>query len=398
MELTHLIPSYQPLPFPLPVWLMQLLLLLGFYLHALPMNVVLGGGFVASALFIFGRSDKTSYSYRAAKALAVSLPLFISFAVTQGIVPLLFLQLVYGPAFYTSSILMAVPWISVLAILLVSYYISYIVIYRTLKGEYSTKKASIAALLLLVMSIGFAAIGYVFTNNMTLMLHPEKWLPLYQKAATGMHMNSAEPQIAPRYLHTFLASLAVTGMTLGCFGLYMVKKDEKFSNWMIKTGSTLFLVATLFQIPAGLWYLKSLPTQYAAYFLGGDNLITGVFAVSMVLTLVALLCSAIAAWIGSKPAFIATLTTNAILILTMIINRYQLRMLYLNPYVKPESVVVSTQWDLLAIFLVSAVALIAYLVWLCKLVLRAFDKPFTEEASTSALTTATNTSKTVTST
>ncbi|MBS1957510.1 MAG: hypothetical protein JST89_25210 [Cyanobacteria bacterium SZAS-4] len=389
MELTNLIPGYQPLPFPLPTWLMQLLLLLGFYLHALPMNVVLGGGFVASALFFFGRSDKTSYSYRAAKALAVSLPLFISFAVTQGIVPLLFLQLVYGPAFYTSSILMAAPWLGVLAILLASYYISYIVIYRTLKGEYSTKKASVAALLLLVMSIGFAAIGYIFTNNMTLMLHPEKWLPLYQQAATGMHMNSAEPQLAPRYLHTFLASLAVTGMTLGCFGLYMVKRDEKFSDWMIKSGSRLFLASTLLQIPAGLWYLKSLPPHLAAYFLGGDNLITTIFAASMLLTLLAILFSVIAALIGSKPAFIAALTTNAILILTMIINRHQLRMLYLNPYVKPDSVAVSTQWDLLAIFLVSAVALIAYLVWLSKLMLRAFKKPITNDDSTTTSLTST---------
>ena len=170
---------------------------------------------------------------------------------------------------------------------------------------------------------------------------------------------------------------------------------------MIKTGSILFFFTTLLQIPAGLWYLKTLPTQYASYFLGGDNLITGVFAASMVLTLVALLCSAIAAWIGSKPAFIAALTTNAILILTMIINRHQLRMLYLSPYVKPDSVVVSTQWDLLAIFLVSAVALIVYLVWLCKLVLRSFDKPFTDEAQTSistTTTTTTNTANTVTST
>jgi hypothetical protein len=52
----------------------------------------------------------------------------------------------------------------------------------------------------------------------------------------------------------------------------------------------------------------------------------------------------------------------------MIVNRHQLRLFYLDPYLKPESMPVSIQWDLFAIFLVSAVALILYFVWLIRLV------------------------------
>ncbi|HMO23392.1 MAG TPA: hypothetical protein PKC98_20715 [Candidatus Melainabacteria bacterium] len=54
MEGLALIPDYQPIPLPAPVWLLQLLLVLGFFLHAVPMNVVLGGGFVSSACLYLG--------------------------------------------------------------------------------------------------------------------------------------------------------------------------------------------------------------------------------------------------------------------------------------------------------------------------------------------------------
>lgn len=382
MDLAHLIPSYQPLPFPLPVWLMQTLLVLGFFLHALPMNVVLGGGFITTALFTMGKKDQTSYAYRAAKAMAVSLPLFISFAITQGIVPLLFLQLIYGPAFYTSSIIMAVPWISLLLLIMVSYYLSYIVVYRTLKGQENEKTAAKASMLLLFMSIGFSLVGYIFSNNMTLMLHPEKWLAMYEHSSKGMNLNSGELTLIPRYLHFFVSSFAVAGMTLGLFGMYMAKKEAEFSKWMIKTGSKIFLVATVIQIPVGLWFLKVLPAEFAANFLGADQLATIVFGLSMALTLLSICTSTIAAGSGNSKAFLATLITNAVLILAMIVNRHQLRLFHLSPHVKPDLVTVATQWDLLAVFLISTVALIWYLVWLSALVLRSYQKPLPEMAAT----------------
>lgn len=368
MDVGAFIPSYQPLPFPLPVWLMQTLLVLGFYLHALPMNVVLGGGFLCAALFLLGRGNEASYAFRAARALAISLPLFISFAITQGIVPLLFLQLLYGPAFYTSSILMAVPWLALVLVVLMSYYVSYFVIYRVLYKEPNKGTAIRAALLLLLMSIGFAVIGYMFSSNMTLMLTPEKWASMYQASSHGLNMNADEAQLTPRYVHFFLASLAVAGMTLGCFGLYLLKRKEDFGRWLIQLGSRVFLVVTVLQIPVGIWFIMSIPAQFSLRFLGGDTFATSIFGLSMALVLASILSITVASIRGSKPAFIIALVTTAVLILAMSVNRHLLRLFYLTPHVKPESMQVVTQWDLLSIFLVSAVALIAYLIWLCRLV------------------------------
>lgn len=380
MENLSYIPNYQPLPFPLPVWLMQTLLIAGFFLHALPMNVVWGGSVLGAILFLMGRKDKNSYPFRAAKALAISLPLFISFAITQGIVPLLFLQLLYGPSFYTSSILLAAPWLGLLGILLIAYYASYFVIYKILKGDSNQGTAVKASIVLLLASIGFALIGWLFSNNMTLMQAPQKWLSMYQANPHGLNLNTDEPQLIPRYLHFFIASLAVTGMTLGCFGLYLRSKNEEFSKWLIKRGSQIFVGTTLLQIPVGLWFLKSIPYEFAAAFMGGDQAITGVFIASMVLMMLSLIATAVSSTSGNKEAFTCGLVLNALLILAMIVNRHQLRLLYLSPHVKPDIVAVSTQLDLLAIFLVSTVALIAYLVWLSKVVFSAFATKIDSES------------------
>lgn len=372
MDPQHLIAAYQPLPFPLPVWLMQILLVAGMYLHVLPMNVAFGGGFICAALFIKSGGDRNAPSWRAAKALAVSLPLFISFAITQGIVPLLFVQLLYGPAFYTSSVLMAVPWFGLIGILLVSYYLSYLTVYKVLEGPQGAAQATKAAITLLTMSVGFALIGFIFTNNMTLMLTPEKWFGMYQFSPHGLNMNVSEPQIVPRYLHFTVASLAVAGMTLGCFGLYMLRREEEFGRWLVKTGSRIFLGFTLVQIPVGLWFLKSLPQNYMSMFLGGDTVTTATFAAAMVLMVLAIIGTAIASSSGGKAPFLLGLVSNALLILTMIVNRHQLRLAYLNPHLTPENVPIQPQWDLLAIFLVSTVALIFFLIWLSRLMWAAF--------------------------
>jgi hypothetical protein len=371
-SISGIVPAYQPLPFPAPFWLLELLLILGFFLHALPMNVVLGGGFISSILIFLGRNNKESLQYRSGKALAVSLPLFVSFAITQGIVPLLFVQLLYGPAFYTSSILMATPWLAIVLILLVSYYLSYLTVYKWLKAEINAATAVKASLTLLIMALGFTAVGFLFANNMTLMLSPEKWLALYKASPYGMSLNTSEPQLISRYLHVFVASFATAGMTLGCFGLYIKRRNQEFADYMIKLGSRIFLVATVLQFPIGFWFLKSIPVEMQHKFMGGDLFCAGVFMASMALTLVALVASAMSSGSAGKKSFLVALISNALIILLMIVNRHQLRLHYLNPHLQPATLPVNTQWDLLIPFVLGAVALIAYLVWLAKISLKAY--------------------------
>jgi len=125
-----IIPHFQSVPFPAPLWLLKTLLVVGFITHVIPMNVALGGSFWSGISLLRGKGNPNSNHTRIGHELAMALPFFVSFAITQGIVPLLFLQLIYGPLYYTSSIMMGTTWILLLVILLTGYYALYIYKYK----------------------------------------------------------------------------------------------------------------------------------------------------------------------------------------------------------------------------------------------------------------------------
>lgn len=381
MDPLTLIPDYQPIPLPAPVELLQLLLVLGFFLHAVPMNVVLGGGFFASACMFMGRNDQDKNIYKMGKLLASSLPLFISFAITQGIVPLLFLQLLYGPVFYTSSVLIAVPWLSIVLLIIIAYYASYWTIYNYLKRGEGRGVALRASIVLFMMALIFLAVAFLFVTNMTLMLHPERWLALYQASQTGMNLPAMDMNTVARYLHFVLAGFAVTGLAIGCFGLGINKRDEEFSGYLIKTGSAMYLIITLVQIFVGGWFLMTLPREIMLNYMGQDIVATVTFGLSMLFMLISIVATALSSTNKSSKAFIGGLVTALLTVLTMVVMRHQLRVYLLAPYVQPEKLPVSTQWDLLIVFVISAVGLIAYLIWLGKLVWNANNPPLSTSSS-----------------
>jgi hypothetical protein len=376
MDPTTIIPNYQPLPLPAPLWLLQTLLVVGFFLHVIPMNMTLGGSMLSSFLLIKGGSDKTSYAFRAGKGLASALPICISFAITQGIVPLLFLQLLYGPAYYTSSIVMAVPWISLLGLLLICYYGTYLITYRVLHtNEHADGSGIKAGAIMLLVALGLAAIGFLFSNNMTLMLTPEKWVQLYKSSASGLHLNLGERQLWPRYLHFALSAVAVGGLTLGAFGLYFSKREPEYSTWLIKTGSRIVAGITALQVLVGFAFLFALPAVATKNLLGGEPIGALSLAVSVALSVVVLVSTSIAAVTGSNKAFLTGMLSTIVVILTMIVTRHMLRVYSLHPHFQPDSLPVSVQWDILIAFLVCAAGLIAYLTWLTRTVWRAFNPP-----------------------
>ena len=92
------------------------------------MNFVLGGGVLA--LVSKWRSKNDERSGRMFLDIAKKLPVLLPATITLGIAPLLFVQVLYGQFFYTSSILMAWPWFLVLVFLTTAYYGFYYVSYR----------------------------------------------------------------------------------------------------------------------------------------------------------------------------------------------------------------------------------------------------------------------------
>lgn len=358
--------NFQPIPFPAPVPILQVLLVIGFFLHALPMNVALTGGLVSAILLLVGGKDENAHTTRAGRQLAASLPIFTTAAITQGIVPLLFLQVLYGPLIYASSIVIALPWLAVLFLLTIGYYGLYV--YNYGKQKMDVLKAP---WVLIATSVLFLIIAFIFSNNMTLMLTPEKFLPLYQASPAGASLNLTEPTLVPRYLHFVGAAFAVCALTLGCFGLYWKKRDESFGTWLIKIGAGGYLGTTLIQTLIGFWFFWSTPQGFQ-----GAKATSHLLNTSLGLEAISLIAMGLAVKKGCEKSFTVGLTSGVLVVALMVVLRHLLRLFHTDQYMQPlfNAQPVVIQWPILMVFGVFLVLMIGYFVWLAKTVFNAYNK------------------------
>ena len=358
--------NFQPIPFPAPVPLLQALLVIGFLTHALPMNVALTGGLVSAILLLIGGKDENAHATRAGRQLAASLPIFTTAAITQGIVPLLFLQVLYGPLIYASSIVIALPWIAVLFLLTIGYYGLYIY-------NYGKKRMDLmkAPWILIASSVLFMVVAFIFSNNMTLMLTPEKFLPLYQNSPVGANLNLTEPTLIPRYLHFVGAAFAVCALTLGCFGLYWKKKDESFGTWLIKLGAGGYIGTTLVQTLIGFWFFWSTPQGFQT-----AKTTTHLLNTSFGLEAISLIAMGLAVKKGCEKSYKVGLTAGILVVALMVVLRHFLRLFHTDQYMQPlfNAQPVVIQWPILIVFAIFAVLMIGYFVWLGRTVYNAYNK------------------------
>ena len=89
------IPTPDPLALPGPPELFLGLLVLGFLLHALFMNLVLGGSLIMVMTDWVGRLNRNERYARLATTLSHMIPSAMAVSIVLGVAPLLFVQLLY---------------------------------------------------------------------------------------------------------------------------------------------------------------------------------------------------------------------------------------------------------------------------------------------------------------
>jgi hypothetical protein len=339
------IPEIDPVSLPAPVWLLKVLLLLTFFLHIIPMNFALGGGFVAAVTDFIGRKKNRPHHLALAKSLARMLPILIAFTITLGIAPLLFVQVLYGQFFYTSSILIAWPWLSVIVLLILSYYGFYLYAFRweRLEGK--------RLIVVLVSAVLFASIGFIYTNNLVLMLTPQKWAAMYFENPHGTRLNLSDPTVIPRFLHFFVASFALTGILVALYGLLKRRNDVELGRWAVRYGILWFVGPTVLQLGVGSWFFLNLPDEVSHLFLGGSGFATGVFLTAMACALLSVVLMLIG--YGAKAPsskVISGVVLIAITLVCMVIMRDLVRDAYLGQYYDPTKFTVEPQTGVIIIF------------------------------------------------
>jgi hypothetical protein len=333
-----------------PWWIFQLLLTITFLLHLVAMNVMVGTTVIALVSHLTGPDRQPG------RLVASNLPYTIAFAVNFGVAPLLFVQVLYGHLLYTSSILMATCWLSVIGLLLAGYYAAYVYKYQfdVLRDGRALLTALIAGVLLVV--------GFFFVNNMTLMLHPESW-SRYFDHPQGMLLNTGDPTLLPRYLHFMVSAMAIGGLAIAVYAHTRPQIADR--QQLADTGCRWYAHGTTVNIALGLWFYASLPSGLIpATWLGL------LFKVLLLVALtVAILSVVLAQTNRPMPALHGALTT----IFIMTILRELLRTFYLSPWFSPNTLERTNEWLPLLLFLLFFVTGLYLIVWMLGTVHRALD-------------------------
>lgn len=361
MNAQVIIPDIDPIPVPAPLWLLKFLLILTFTLHILAMNVAVGGGFIAAISEYLGRKKQSKNHLDLSKSISKMLPPFTAFTITLGVAPLLFLQVLYGNFFYTSTILIAWPWLSIIVIFILAYYGYYLYSFswEKLQGK--------RFIVVLISSILLAVIGLLYTQNIVLMLTPEKWKDMYFQNPHGTNLYFSDPTVIPRYLHFMVAAVAVAGLVVLMWGIKKIKTDEQLGKWGIKYGILWFTIPTLVNIFVGLWFLISLPKKYLMLFMGENIYATVYFLIALVAMFVSLIMMFLA-YNSTKPIAKIMIGKTFLLltIVMMVLMRHELREAYLAPYINWDSVQVDPQWEIIAIFAILLVSGLITVIWMLK--------------------------------
>ena len=358
-------PAVDPIPLPAPIWLFKLLHIVTLSLHFVAVEMLLGGLLLAVVFSLFRSS---THSQTAARALASRLTVVMTYVINLGVPPLLFAQVLYGRALYTSSVLIGAWWISIIVLLTLTYWLLYQFSARLEAGR-SAWRTGLSAWVL----AGF--IARLLSTNMTLMLRPEVWRQMYSASAAGAYLPTGDPTTTPRWLLMLCGGLFIGGLWMVYLaGRSTFTAGEK--SFLASIGGKIALLFGLIYCLCGIWAFAVQPGAvkaglathplyhwfgYAAY---------GWFAFIALAVAIASLAGFLkitAGWLGWGAALSALL-----LEITFTVYRDAVRDLTLlsKGYNVWDRVVV-TNWSVVGLFLVLFVAGLGVVGWLISVVARA---------------------------
>jgi hypothetical protein len=227
-------------------------------LHIAAVQVMLG----AATLTLFGAFKQDGPWRRLAAAMLNTAKVAVSVAIVLGVAPLLFVQVIYDPFWYTSNVLSA-RWVIAFIVLLIGGYLAlYAFYYRNPDMQAKPTRGSWH----LVLSIGLMlVVGWIMHVLSVQMLLPEQWMQWY---APQGHIDPSGQQLhayhAARFAFFILLSGAVTGLWLLGYRRYLMGReaeDASYIAWLKPLALNLALAGGVLALAAGAAWMLSLPAQ-----------------------------------------------------------------------------------------------------------------------------------------
>jgi hypothetical protein len=360
------IPQPDPVPLPAPAWLLWALLLLTFYLHLIPMNLVLGGSILGAIARVRARRGDRPHDAALAHMVVKAMPVLISAAVSLGVAALLFLQVLYGRLFFPSAIVMGWWWLAVIGLLILAYYGAYLLAFR--EGRFGGAGTPLAWVIAAVVGL----IALIYGNNMTMMLKPQELVSRYLSDGGGVQLNLLDPTLFPRHLHMLLGAIAVSGLAVAGAGVIRRRHDPAFATWAVGYGAIVCGLATCVNIFAGLWWLAALPREVLLQFMRGGMGVVGVLLAGIALTLASAAHLMLAAG-GKKPGINVSVSVSAMLggLAMMLLTRDAVRSASLGVAGFQPVQWIAPQWGPIAIFGVLLVGAVVTIWWMVRALVKA---------------------------
>lgn len=265
----NLFPGVDPIPLPAPVWLFKLLSVVTLALHFAAMQLMVGGLTLATILNAFGKRD--SAARQSSNSIIKKLPIVMVYVINFGVPPLLFAQVLYGQALYTSSVLIGAYWIAVIFLLIAAYYLLYLSADRAEQNK-SWWPFGLVSIALV------AYIGRIYSTNMTLMLRPEDWPGLYHLGGgLGTTMPKGDPTLLPRFLFMIFGSIGVAGAGMALLGAFS-KESRNTLSFLKKWGAGSAAIFGIVQVILGYWVFTSQPDVVKSALLAGPLYYPGMIA------------------------------------------------------------------------------------------------------------------------
>lgn len=364
-------PAVDPIPLPAPVELFKILHNITLALHFITVQMVIGGLIISIVLGFLSRvfgGELALNRKSVAEALASRLPVAMTYLINFGVPPLLFLQVLYGRQFYTSSVLIGMFWIAVIILLMGAYWHMY-----RYSGDFELKKISWwKALVAFVLVI---AIAKIYSTVMTLMLRPEVWQKMYATSTTGIRLPPHDPTLLPRWLFMITGGL-VTG------GLWMIwltgskNVEEQVKPYLSKLGGRIAVAGVILHIIMGVWAIKAQPSP--VYTALNSNALFKASGFIWGISMVGILIFSIWRGGGGLPSRFIGLILIFISMLAAVVCRDGVRDITLMQ--KGFNVmdrVIYTNWYVVGIFLITFVLGLIAVAWLISVIMKA--KPVTQK-------------------
>jgi hypothetical protein len=361
-------PAVDPIPLPAPVWLLKLLHVVTLALHFVAVEMLLGGLLLAVLLSLFRGSP---LSLVTARAIARRLTVVMTFVINLAVPPLLFAQVLYGRALYTSSVLIGLYWISIIGILMLTYWLLYRFTVRLEAGK--------SAWWIGLSAWGLAGfIARLLSTNMTLMLRPEVWRDMYSASAMGAYLPTGDPTLTPRWLLMMAGGLFIGGLWLVYLsGRSTFTAEEK--SFIAGLGGKVAAVFGVVYLLAGLWAASVQPEVVKAGLAGHSGYplykLAGFAGYGwLALVIVAVLVAAIAGFDRISAGWVGWVGVVLTVLLELMFTVYRDGVRDLTLLSKHYDVwdrVVVTNWSVVGLFLVLFVAGLGTIGWLVSVVARA---------------------------